>query len=209
MLHAVPLLAATRADLARHPGLRRLGGGDPGRRDRRRDVAQPGARRPQPGDDALRRGRALHRAGGRLPGRRADHRLRRRHRRPVPLRDHVPRRRPGRGHHRRAAGRPAPAGLRRSPLITLGGVLAMAATAHWVTGAKQVVGPIQGHVAGPTRRPASRPSWASSSSRPTCSPSRPPPRCSSSPWSAPSCWPAARRPCTPSTEDSTESELSA
>ena len=33
-------------------------------------------------------------------------------------------------------------------LITLGGVLAMAATAHWVTGAKQVVGPIQGHVAG-------------------------------------------------------------
>ena len=33
-------------------------------------------------------------------------------------------------------------------VITLGGVLAMAATAHWVTGAKQVVGPIQGHVAG-------------------------------------------------------------
>jgi NADH-quinone oxidoreductase subunit J len=33
-------------------------------------------------------------------------------------------------------------------LITLAGVLAMAATAHWVTGAKQVVGPIQGHVAG-------------------------------------------------------------
>ena len=30
-------------------------------------------------------------------------------------------------------------------LITLAGVLAMAATAHWVTGAKQVVGPIQGH----------------------------------------------------------------
>jgi NADH-quinone oxidoreductase subunit J len=36
--------------------------------------------------------------------------------------------------------------------ITLGGVLAMAATAHWVTGARQVVGPIQGHV---TRNPAS------------------------------------------------------
>jgi NADH-quinone oxidoreductase subunit J len=33
-------------------------------------------------------------------------------------------------------------------VVTLGGVLAMAATAHWVTGAKQVVGPIQGHVAG-------------------------------------------------------------
>ena len=36
--------------------------------------------------------------------------------------------------------------------ITLGGVLAMAATAHWVTGAQQVVGPIQGHV---TRNPSS------------------------------------------------------
>ena len=36
--------------------------------------------------------------------------------------------------------------------ITLGGVLAMAATAHWVTGARQVVGPIAGHV---TRNPSS------------------------------------------------------
>src|SRR6202050_1784383 len=33
-------------------------------------------------------------------------------------------------------------------MVTLGGILAMAATSHWVTGAKQVVGPIQGHVAG-------------------------------------------------------------
>jgi NADH-quinone oxidoreductase subunit J len=40
--------------------------------------------------------------------------------------------------------------------ITLGGVLAMAATAHWVTGAQQVVGPIQGHVAGPNS-PAGEP----------------------------------------------------
>jgi NADH-quinone oxidoreductase subunit J len=30
--------------------------------------------------------------------------------------------------------------------IVLAGVLAMAATAHWVTGAHQVVGPIQGHI---------------------------------------------------------------
>jgi NADH-quinone oxidoreductase subunit J len=30
--------------------------------------------------------------------------------------------------------------------ITLAGVIAMAATAHWVTGARQVVGPIQGHI---------------------------------------------------------------
>ena len=35
-------------------------------------------------------------------------------------------------------------------VITLGGVLAMAATAHWVTGAQQVVGPIEGHVAEPS-----------------------------------------------------------
>src|ERR1700735_1349533 len=44
-------------------------------------------------------------------------------------------------------------------LIALGGVLAMVATAHWVTGAKQVVGPIQGHVAGlnsPAGEPAPR-----------------------------------------------------
>ncbi len=34
-------------------------------------------------------------------------------------------------------------------VVTLGGVLAMAATSHWVTGAKQVVGPINGRVAGP------------------------------------------------------------
>jgi NADH-quinone oxidoreductase subunit J len=34
-------------------------------------------------------------------------------------------------------------------VITLGGVVAMAATSHWVTGAQEVVGPIQGHVAGP------------------------------------------------------------
>jgi NADH-quinone oxidoreductase subunit J len=41
-------------------------------------------------------------------------------------------------------------------LITLGGLIAMAATAHWVTGAKQVVGPIQGHIAGPNS-PAGEP----------------------------------------------------
>jgi NADH-quinone oxidoreductase subunit J len=40
--------------------------------------------------------------------------------------------------------------------IVLAGVLAMAATAHWVTGAHQVVGPIQGHIAGPNS-PAGEP----------------------------------------------------
>jgi NADH-quinone oxidoreductase subunit J len=41
-------------------------------------------------------------------------------------------------------------------VVTLGGVLAMAATSHWVTGAHQVVGPITGHVAGPSS-PAGEP----------------------------------------------------
>ena len=51
----------------------------------------------------------VRRPAGQLPGRRAGHRLRRRHRRAVPVRDHVPRRRP-RGEPRRgAAAGPAPA----------------------------------------------------------------------------------------------------
>ena len=41
--------------------------------------------------------------------------------------------------------------------ITLGGVLAMAATAHWVTGARQVVGPIQGHVSRSLSSPSGEP----------------------------------------------------
>ncbi|HEX3333262.1 MAG TPA: NADH-quinone oxidoreductase subunit J [Acidimicrobiales bacterium] len=41
--------------------------------------------------------------------------------------------------------------------ITLGGVLAMAATAHWVTGARQVVGPIQGHITRSASSPAGEP----------------------------------------------------
>ncbi len=42
-------------------------------------------------------------------------------------------------------------------VITLGGILAMAATAHWVTGAQQVVGPIQGHVTKSLSSPAGEP----------------------------------------------------
>ncbi|HEY1652459.1 MAG TPA: NADH-quinone oxidoreductase subunit J [Acidimicrobiales bacterium] len=42
-------------------------------------------------------------------------------------------------------------------VITLGGVLAMAATAHWVTGARQVVGPIQGHVTKSLSSPSGEP----------------------------------------------------
>jgi NADH-quinone oxidoreductase subunit J len=42
-------------------------------------------------------------------------------------------------------------------VITLGGILAMAATAHWVTGAQQVVGPIQGHVTKNLSSPSGEP----------------------------------------------------
>jgi NADH-quinone oxidoreductase subunit J len=41
--------------------------------------------------------------------------------------------------------------------VTLGGLLAMAATAHWVTGAQQVVGPIQGHVTKSLSSPSGEP----------------------------------------------------
>ena len=41
--------------------------------------------------------------------------------------------------------------------ITLAGILAMAATAHWVTGARQVVGPIEGHVTHNLSSPAGEP----------------------------------------------------
>ncbi len=38
--------------------------------------------------------------------------------------------------------------------ITLAGILAMAATSHWVTGAHQVVGPIQGHITASSSSPS-------------------------------------------------------
>ena len=41
--------------------------------------------------------------------------------------------------------------------ITLGGLIAMGATAHWVTGAHQVVGPIQGHVTKSLSSPSGEP----------------------------------------------------
>jgi NADH-quinone oxidoreductase subunit J len=41
--------------------------------------------------------------------------------------------------------------------VTLGSLIAMAATAHWVTGAHQVVGPIQGHVTKSLASPAGEP----------------------------------------------------
>ena len=60
-------------------------------------LAQPGALRAQPGGHAVRHRRAVPRAGRPLPRRRPGDRLRRRHRRAVPVRDHAARRRPRRG----------------------------------------------------------------------------------------------------------------
>ena len=76
-------------------------------------AAQPGARRAQPGGDAVRRRRAVRRPGRPLPRRRAGDRLRRRHRRAVPVRDHAARRRPGRGPRDEPLDGPAPARRRR------------------------------------------------------------------------------------------------
>ena len=42
-------------------------------------------------------------------------------------------------------------------VITLGSLIAMGVTAHWVTGARQVVGPIQGHVTKSLSSPSGEP----------------------------------------------------
>ena len=58
---------------------------DPGRRLRRDPAAQPRPLRPHAGGHAFRCRDPVHRRVRRLPGRGADHRLRRRHRHPVPV----------------------------------------------------------------------------------------------------------------------------
>ncbi len=158
-----------------------------GRGDRGGHLAQSGPRRPLAGAHPVRDRRALRRAACRLPRRRPGDRLRRRHRRPLPLRDHVPRRRPPGEHRGRAAPGPAPAGLparrhrpgrdhrpvRQRPL-----------------GHRRPLGD------GVDRPAAATPTstcWASRCSPPTCSPSRPRPPSWSSPWSGRWCWPAGRR----------------
>ena len=86
------------------------------RRARRGAQQQPGARRALPGRHAVRHRRAVRRPGGPLPRRRAGDRLRRRHRRAVPVRDHAARRRPGRGPRRSSrSARPAHRRGRRRP----------------------------------------------------------------------------------------------
>ena len=64
---------------------------------------EPGPLGAEPGGHPVRHRRAVHRPRGRVPRRGAGHRLRRRHRRAVPVRDHAARRRSDRRHHRRAA----------------------------------------------------------------------------------------------------------
>ncbi len=112
--HAEPGSAATETvrpgnakDEHRTPGLRDLG------RDLPRRCAGCGGQ-PQPracgvvaGRDPVRRRGAVRRAGCPLPRRRAGHRLRRRHRRAVPVRHHAARRRPHRAPRRRADRRAA------------------------------------------------------------------------------------------------------
>ena len=77
-----------------HPRRRRVRRGRrhrPGRRHRRGRGPQPGPLGPDAGHDPVRRGRAVRAPAGQLPGRRPGDRLRRRHRRALPVRDHVPR----------------------------------------------------------------------------------------------------------------------
>ena len=128
-------------------------------------LAQPGPRRADARHDAVRRGRALRRAAGRLPGRRPGHRLRRRHRRPVPLRDHVPRRRP-RGEHRGGA----PAGS-SAPWPSCWWPSSWWACSSWWPTPTGRPGPTR-RPARPPARAATCPSSASRCSPPTCSPSR-------------------------------------
>ena len=145
---------------------------------------QPGARRAQPRGHAVRRRGAVRRAGRPLPGRRAGHRLRRRHRRAVPVRDHAARRRPDRRPRDRAARRPA-ARWRSSPASLLGGGLVAVLVASSITGARPA------ERRSPTGPPNVNQLGRARSSPTTCSPSRSRRCCSSSRSSAPSCSPGS------------------
>ena len=83
-----------------------------GRGARRGAAHQPGALRPELGAHAVRRRGALRHPERQLPGRGPGHRLRRRGRGAVPVRDHAVRRRPRRGTGGRAPRRPAHPGRR-------------------------------------------------------------------------------------------------
>ena len=84
----------------------------PGRGARGDPQREPGACRAVAGRHAVRHRGAVRGARGQLPRRGSGHRLRRRHRRAVPLRHHAARRRPVRRPAGRAARRPARRGCR-------------------------------------------------------------------------------------------------
>ena len=94
---------------------------------------------------ALRDRGAVRRAAGRVPGRRPGDRLRRRHRGALPLRHHVPRRRPP-----RTTSPPSRWSASARWLAALGGadrggpIIALGSEAHWLGGAHSVVGPTGG-----------------------------------------------------------------
>ncbi len=123
--------------------------------------------------------------GAALPGGRAGHRLRRRHRGALPVRHHAPRRRPPRS--------------RRSPTRCPGSARwpSSWASSAWPSSPACCAAPrgraarsrSPGRSAGPA--PTWR-SWVGRCSAATCCPSRSPPPCSSSPWSPRWCSPAGR-----------------
>ena len=75
-------------------GVRGGGGHRAGRSHRGGGGPQPGALRPDAGHDPVRHRRPLRQPARSIPGRGPGHRLRRRHRGALPVRHHVPRRRP-------------------------------------------------------------------------------------------------------------------
>ncbi len=125
--------------------LRGGGGHRAGRRHRGGGGPQPGPLGADAGDDPVRCGRALRPPAGRLPGRGAGDRLRRRHRGALPVRHHVPRGRPRGEHRRRAPAGPAAPGR---GLVVLGttGLLLLGQVSDWTTGAPHVAGADTGAV---------------------------------------------------------------
>jgi len=158
------------------------GAGGGGGRD---PVAQPRPLGPLLGADPLRDSRTVHRTAGGVPRRGPGDRLRRCHRRAVPVRHHVPRRRQAREHRERSLRGQRPLAVVLM-VVVLAAVIALGVNAHWATGVHHLV-------AGPARPRRTRRASGARCSPPTCSPSRPPPACSSSPWSGRSSSPAGPR----------------
>ena len=146
----------------------------------------PGARRAQPHPHAVRRGGAVRRAGGQLPRGRAGHRLRRRHRRAVPVRHHAARRR----QRREPAHRAVQASSGRWPPCVGAGVFGLVVGRHHRVARRRHGGDGQPGSRSPAPTARRRTTATSRRSPATCSattcwPSSSPRCCSSSPSSAP------------------------